>query len=49
LLFFISETFNAWIRFVNPLPYGRLRVMVTYHLGQILIALGALLHFNSLV
>lgn len=45
LLFFLSDTFLAWNKFVAPLPYGRLRVIITYHLGQILIALGAALHF----
>ena len=44
LLFFASDSFLAWNKFVAPLPYGRLRVIVTYHLGQALIALGALLH-----
>jgi len=29
---------------VNPLSHARLRVMVTYHLGQIGIILGAILH-----
>lgn len=45
LLFFTSDSFLAWNKFVSPLPYGRLRVIVTYHLGQILIVLGATLHF----
>jgi uncharacterized membrane protein YhhN len=45
LLFFLSDTFLAWNKFVAPLPYGKLRVIVTYHLGQILIVLGAALHY----
>ncbi len=45
LLFYLSDTFLAWNRFVDPLPYGRLRVMVSYHLGQALIVLGAALRF----
>lgn len=45
LLFFLSDTFLAWNKFVAPLPAGRLRVRVTYHLGQALILLGAVLHF----
>ncbi len=44
VLFFASDSMLAWDRFLNPLPHARLRVMVTYHLGQIGIILGALLH-----
>ncbi|MEA3350963.1 MAG: lysoplasmalogenase [Chloroflexota bacterium] len=45
LLFYISDTWIAWDRFVEPLKYRRLRVMVSYHLGQILLILGAALMF----
>lgn len=45
LLFFISDTTLAFNKFVAPLPNGRVIVMVTYHLGQILIALGAAIRF----
>ena len=45
LLFFLSDSFLGWNKFVAPLPYGKLRVIVTYHLGQILIVLGAAFHF----
>jgi uncharacterized membrane protein YhhN len=45
VLFFLSDTFLAWNKFVTPLPYGKLRVIITYHIGQILIVLGAALHF----
>ncbi len=45
ILFFLSDTFLAWNKFVTPLPFGKLRVIVTYHLGQILIILGAALHY----
>ncbi len=44
-LFFLSDTFLAWNKFVKPLPLGKLRVIVSYHLGQFLIVLGAMLHF----
>jgi uncharacterized membrane protein YhhN len=44
VLFFASDSLLAWDRFVNPLPHARLKVMVTYHLGQIGILLGAMLH-----
>jgi len=37
-LFFASDTMLAWDRFVTPSPSARLRVMVTYHLGQMALA-----------
>lgn len=45
MLFFISDSILAWNKFVTPLPNGRLVVIITYHLGQALIALGAARHF----
>ncbi len=33
-LFFASDAMLAWDRFVTPSPSARLRVHVTYHLGQ---------------
>lgn len=48
LLFFLSDTFLAWNKFVAPLAYGKLRVIITYHLGQILIVIGTILHFSSI-
>lgn len=44
VLFFASDSMLAWDRFINPLSHARLRVMTTYHLGQIGIILGAMLH-----
>ncbi len=41
LLFMLSDTWIAWDRFVKPLRYRDLRVMLTYHLGQFLLVLGA--------
>ena len=46
VLFFISDSILAWDRFVNPLSNARLKTMVTYHLGQIGIILGAILHLS---
>jgi uncharacterized membrane protein YhhN len=37
-LFFASDTMLAWNQFVEPLPSGRVRVMVTYHLAQMALA-----------
>ena len=45
LLFFISDTTLAFNKFVSPLPNARVITMITYHLGQILIALGAATRF----
>lgn len=46
LLFYLSDTLLAWNKFVAPISHGRLRVRITYHLGQALIVLGAVLHFS---
>ena len=45
LLFFLSDTFLAWNKFVAELRYGKLIVIITYHIGQILITIGAASHF----
>jgi uncharacterized membrane protein YhhN len=45
LCFYLSDTLLAWNRFVRTLAYGRLKVIVLYHLGQIGIVVGAVLHF----
>jgi uncharacterized membrane protein YhhN len=44
ILFYASDSMLAWDRFLKPLSHARLRVMVTYHLGQMGIILGAILH-----
>lgn len=44
-LFFLSDSILAFNRFVRPLRSSDLMVMVSYHLGQILIALGVLMQF----
>ena len=43
VLFYASDGQLAWDKFIQPLPHARLRVMVTYHLGQLGIFAGALL------
>jgi uncharacterized membrane protein YhhN len=45
VLFFLSDSMLAWNKFVNPLKYGKLLVIITYHTGQVLITLGAALNF----
>lgn len=44
-LFFLSDSVLAYNRFVRSFATANLVVMVTYHLGQILIALGVLMNF----
>jgi len=45
VLFFLSDSLLAWNKFVNPLKNGGLVVIITYHIGQVLITLGAALNF----
>ena len=49
LLFLVSDIMNAWVRFVALIPNHRLWIMSTYHLAQVCIAVGAALHFSSLI
>lgn len=46
ILFVVSDSLLAWNKFVAPTPHAALSVMVTYHLGQLGIILGAALHFS---
>ncbi len=46
--FYFSDIMNAWTRFVAPIPLDRPKIMITYHLGQILLAVGATMHYLSL-
>ena len=45
-LFYISDAILAWNRFIFPLRYGRIANRITYQLGQLLIALAAVLHYS---
>jgi alkenylglycerophosphocholine/alkenylglycerophosphoethanolamine hydrolase len=44
LLFFFSDFFLAFDRFIRPVKHGRLVVHVTYHLGQFGLMLGVVWH-----
>ena len=44
LLFYISDIFLSWNRFVTHIPNAQLKVRVLYHLGQISLVSGAVLH-----
>lgn len=45
VLFYISDSILAYSRFVRPFAASDLQVMVTYHLAQILIAVGVIVQF----
>ncbi len=45
LLFYISDALLAWNKFVTPLRQGRFISIIPYHLGQILLTVGAALHY----
>jgi len=47
ILFFLSDTILAWNKFVQPLRFGKLITIINYHLGQILIIIGAVYHFTN--
>jgi len=38
-LFYASDALIAWNRFIHEYAWGRVAIMVTYHLGQILLVL----------
>jgi len=46
LLFLTSDVLLAWVWFVAPIRHGRIIVMVTYHLGQLLLVAGAMLQYG---
>jgi uncharacterized membrane protein YhhN len=45
ILFYISDTLLGYDRFVVKVKYGQSYVHLTYHLGQIGLVTGAMLHF----
>ena len=47
VLFFVSDTLLAWNKFVVPIKFGNLMVIITYHFAQITITLGAGINFLS--
>jgi len=47
VLFFCSDALLAYDRFIQPFPHARLWVRITYHLGQLGLAAGALLALMS--
>lgn len=47
VLFFVSDTLLAWNKFVAPIKFGSLMVIITYQFAQITITLGAGINFLS--
>jgi uncharacterized membrane protein YhhN len=45
MLFYISDMLLAWNKFVGPTPHGRLMNISAYHLGQMLLVLGAAVQY----
>lgn len=48
LLFFISDGILAWNKFVARLGWGQMAIIISYHLGQLLIALGVVLQYSNI-
>lgn len=48
ILFFTSDAILSWNMFVAPLRWGRLAVIISYHLGQMLITLGVALQYANI-
>jgi alkenylglycerophosphocholine/alkenylglycerophosphoethanolamine hydrolase len=46
MLFFSSDSLLSYNRFVRPVPNGQLLVRIMYHLGQIALTAGILIHFS---
>jgi uncharacterized membrane protein YhhN len=44
-LFYISDVINAWVQFVGPVKRHRIKIMTTYYIAQLFIAIGATMHF----
>lgn len=45
--FYLSDSTLAWNRFVHPISNGKLKVRITYHIGQIFLIVGALIQFMA--
>ena len=44
-LFMLSDAILAWNKFVQPIKNGRVMNMAAYHLGQIILIYGVVMHF----
>jgi hypothetical protein len=46
--YYFSEQLKAWIQFVGNISAGRLKQMMSYHVGLILFFAGVVFHFKKL-
>jgi len=46
-MFYLSDIILAWNKFVAPLRHGRIVNIVAYHLGQIALIAGVVIHFHA--
>jgi uncharacterized membrane protein YhhN len=46
-LFMLSDAILAWNKFVQPIKNGRVMNMAAYHLGQIILIYGVVMHAGS--
>ena len=47
MLFFSSDSLLSYNRFVRPVHHGQFLVRILYHLGQIVLTAGVLIHFTG--
>jgi len=47
ILFLTSDIVLAWNKFIHPIRRGRLLLMITYHLGQVMLVAGAIGQFGK--
>ncbi|MBI5352923.1 MAG: lysoplasmalogenase [Chloroflexi bacterium] len=45
--FYISDIILAWNKFVSPIQNGRIYNIAAYHLGQIMLIAGVIMHFGK--
>ena len=45
LFFYVSDVMNAWNRFVSPVSFGSVKIMISYHFAQIAMGIGVVLHY----
>ena len=45
-LFYLSDIILAWMKFVAPIQNGRIYNILAYHLGQIALIAGVVIHFK---
>lgn len=46
-LFYLSDIILAWLKFIAPIQHGRIYNILAYHLGQIALIAGVVMHFKQ--